>query len=79
MCTAKLVPDNPFLKFLGKHVFSIYILQRIPMMILAERGNIAAHPYSYFIITFAVTIVAALLFDEITKHIVNFRLYIRIG
>lgn len=67
LCTTKIIPDNPFLKFLGKHVFSIYILQRIPMMILAEKGNIVAHPYSYFIIAFIATIVIALIFDEIIK------------
>ena len=50
---------NPVLSFLGKNVFEIYILQRIPMIILK---GVIPDKYLYFFVCFAATIVLALLF-----------------
>ena len=50
---------KPVLSFLGKNVFEIYILQRIPMIILK---GVIPDKYLYFFVCFAATIVLALLF-----------------
>lgn len=55
---------NPILSFLGKYVFEIYILQRIPMIVLK---NLIPDKYVYFIACFAATIPLALLFRFVEK------------
>lgn len=54
---------NAFFDFLGRHVFSIYILQRIPMMFFkAFHGGITP-VFSYFAASFAMTVAMAVVFD----------------
>lgn len=65
LLTMKIKPGNSVLTFLGSHVFSIYILQRIPMMVLSRLG-FAAKPLQFLALSFACTVVIALLFDQIT-------------
>lgn len=65
LLTMKIKPGNSVLTFLGSHVFSIYILQRIPMMVLSRLG-FAAKPLQFLALSFACTVVIALLFDKIT-------------
>lgn len=65
LLTMKIKPGNSVLTFLGNHVFSIYILQRIPMMVLSRLG-FAAKPLQFLALSFACTVVIALLFDKIT-------------
>ena len=55
---------NPILSFLGKNVFEIYILQRIPMIVFRD---IIPDKYVYFIVCFAATIPLALLFRFVEK------------
>lgn len=50
---------NKILEFLGKYVFEIYILQRIPMLILK---NYIPQKYLYFAACFAATIIISILF-----------------
>ena len=57
---------NPVLSFLGKYVFEIYILQRIPMIILKD---FIPNKYLYFSACFAATIVLALLFRFAEKGV----------
>ena len=57
---------NPILDFLGKYVFEIYILQRIPMILLQPYIK---QKYVYFVVCFAATIVLALLFRFVEKGI----------
>ncbi len=61
LLSMKINIDNPILRFLGRHVFSIYILQRIPFMILKNRIE---NVYLYFVISFIFTLVIAVLFDK---------------
>lgn len=58
----KIKITNPFFNFLGSHVFSIYILQRIPMIIMRKTG-LNSHPFNMFIMSFAITVAMALIFD----------------
>ena len=58
--TMKIQIGNKGLNFFGKHVFSIYILQRIPMMIFQ---NIISNLYLFFIVSFLATIIVAVCVD----------------
>ena len=55
--------NNPFLRFLGSHVFSLYILQRIPMIILDRLGIAKQYPGVCFLAVIAVTACMAVPFD----------------
>ncbi|WP_022779311.1 acyltransferase family protein [Butyrivibrio sp. AE3009] len=52
---------NPILSWLGKYVFEIYILQRIPMMLLK---NVVENKYVYFVVCFVITIVLSIVFKK---------------
>lgn len=58
--TVKVRIGNKVLNFFGKHVFSIYILQRLSYILL---GQIKMPVYLFFIISVSVTLVLAVLFD----------------
>lgn len=69
LITMKVSIKNSFLKFLGEHVFSIYILQRIPMIILANFGVNERHKYIFLIVSFTITFAMAVPFDIIMGKI----------
>ncbi len=56
--------NNVFLQFTGKRVFSIYIIQRIPMAIFKYFG-LTAHRYIFFAVTFTLTLLMAYAFDKL--------------
>ena len=66
LVTMKIRVYNPVLEWFGKHVFSIYILQRIPMIILDRFGFIDGHKYMCLMAVFALTIPFALAFEKVT-------------
>ncbi len=57
---------NPILEFLGKYVFEIYILQRIPMMLLK---SYIPQKYIYFAVCLVITVILAFLFRFIEKPV----------
>lgn len=60
--------NNPILQWIGKHTFSIYILQRIPMIILTYLG-INQYEYLMAFGCLAITLLMAWGFDLITNRI----------
>lgn len=64
----KIKVNNPVLVFFGEHVFSIYILQRLPMMVL-RHFNINANSFVLFFVSFAITLFIALIFDALMKKL----------
>ena len=60
MLTMKFKISNKALSFLGKHVFSIYMLQRLPLTIL--EGSIR-NRYIYFVTCLSITIGISVVFD----------------
>ncbi len=60
------VIGNPILKWLGGYVFEIYILQRIPMILLE---NVAMNKYLYFAICVVVTLVMAVVFKKVEMYV----------
>lgn len=67
--TMKVSIDSPILSWFGSHVFSIYILQRIPMMILDWLGISRSHKYYFLLLSFVITILIAMIFDDITSKL----------
>ena len=55
---------NPILSWLGKHVFEIYILQRLPMILFQNK---VTNKYLYFMICLIFTILISILFSKIEK------------
>lgn len=69
--TMKFSFNSTLLEWFGKHVFSVYILQRISMMILHNLGISHSHKYFFIIISFLVTIFIAQIFDYLTGLLWN--------
>jgi peptidoglycan/LPS O-acetylase OafA/YrhL len=68
LLTKKIEIKSPLLEFLGQHIFSIYILQRIPMYIL-QKMRINSHPVIFSILSIIVSFILGVFFD---KYIVAF-------
>lgn len=60
--------NNSVLRWFGNHVFSVYILQRIPMIILSYFG-MNDKPFLFSAACFAITIVIAELYDRMTDKL----------
>lgn len=58
--------ENSILLFLGKHTFKIYILQRIPMILLQKR---IGGGYAYLILSLIVTIGLAVIFKNLERKV----------
>ncbi|MGN1194446.1 MAG: hypothetical protein ACI4SB_03090, partial [Acutalibacteraceae bacterium] len=63
LVTMKVQIKNPILSWFGSHVFSVYMLQRLPMIFLKHIGFSQSHKYAFVIICFAVTVVLSHLFE----------------
>lgn len=59
----KLSLDNKILRWLGKHSFSIYVIQRIPMILVKHYGPAEMNLYLYCALSFALVFVCAPLFS----------------
>lgn len=62
MLLMKVKVGNKILDFFGDHIFSIFILQRIPMIFL-ERFGFTDHKYAFIVVSFIATVCIALIFD----------------
>lgn len=60
MLSVKFAFNSAVLAFFGSHVFSFYMLQRIPMKLFQ---NIISQPYFLFLVCFAITVIASVVFD----------------
>ena len=64
--TMKISISSTVLDWFGKHIFSIYILQRLPMNFLSEKAFFQTHKYLFLIVSYLITIVLAQIFDYFT-------------
>lgn len=62
--TMRVSLNNAVLRWCGKNLFGLYILQRIPMVVFREIGVADFNIYVYFILCLAVTVLLAWLFDK---------------
>ena len=67
----KTIFNNSLFSYLGEHVFSIYILQRIPMIMLSNLGYMQTHKYISFVLTVAITLTIAEAFERGTGSIIK--------
>lgn len=68
--TAKIKLSNRVLRYCGEHVFSLYILQRLPMIVL--EGPLAGRsPALYFVACLLSTVLLSALFDRVFSVIWN--------
>ena len=67
--TMKLSMNNAVLSWLGRHSFAIYVLQRIPMLILERYCLPDMNRYVFTVISLVLTIAIAYLFNLATKAI----------
>lgn len=67
LITNRLKFVNPILSFLGKYSFEIYILQRIPYMILKNYLNY--NIYLYFTFSILLTLLISICYKQITNKI----------
>lgn len=68
LITMKISIGNKILYWLGKNLFGLYILQRLPMIILSKL-NIIQNPYSFTIICFIIMIIIGYLFNRVFAKI----------
>lgn len=66
MITMKVKIGNAILDFFGNHIFSFFILQRIPMIILDEM-NFSRHKYAFIIVSFVATLCLTIIFDKLME------------
>lgn len=71
LVTMKVRIYNRILEWFGMHVFSIYILQRLPMIVLDRMGLIDSHKYLCLIAVFALAIPLAIAFEKATDAVLN--------
>lgn len=67
--TMKIRIGNPVLNWFGSHIFGVYILQRIPMMILSKFGAFSGHKYVFLTAVFLCLVPMVMLFDRLTGGI----------
>lgn len=77
LLTMKCRVNSPVFLWLGQHVFSVYILQRIPMMVLDRMGLAENHKYVFLIMSLLITMLLAMLFDDTMEKILQRRLGFR--
>lgn len=66
--TMKVQIKNSILLWVGDHVFSIYILMRLPMIFL-EHFGFTDHKYSFVVVSFIATILLAVFFDAVMDRL----------
>lgn len=71
LITMKVEIKSNLLTWFGQNVFNIYMLQRIPMIILNNLGFMDSHKYMCLIIVFVVTALIAAVFDEFVNRTIN--------
>lgn len=76
LISMKIRIGNPILGFFGRHVFSIYMLQRLPMILFRNRVE---NQYLYFCVCFAATLILAVVFDAVMDALMKQRKLPAIG
>lgn len=69
MVTMKVNIESNALEWLGRKVFSVYILQRIPMVIFSKTGYVSNSPYAFIVLSFLTTLGLAVIFDYLVGRL----------
>lgn len=68
----RIALDNKILRWCGKHLFEIYIMQRIPMIVFKEMGVLEFNMYVYFILCLTATVGISVVFEKFCGNIWNY-------
>lgn len=71
LITVKVNLNSPLLKWCGENLFWLYILQRLPMLVLSNLGY-SNHAYRFALISFVITIVLSYIFSKLFSKIDNY-------
>ena len=69
LLTMKVSFRSELLMWFGRHTFSIYIIQRIPMLVLSRIPFFAHHRYVFLVCSWAAAIPSALMLEYITGRL----------
>lgn len=69
LATMKIKFTNTAISILGSYVFEVYLLQRIPMILLNHKGTLDKQPYMSFIVCFIITILLSYSFKSLFRWI----------
>lgn len=64
LLTRKIKINNLIFEWMGKNLFSIYIFQRIPMMLLIQIDFMKNNTYLYFVLCMIITFVLAFVYNK---------------
>lgn len=67
MASMKISFHSRVLKWFGKYLFWVYILQRIPMSLLSYYGIFVSHPYLFLIAVLGITVLLSYCMDFIVN------------
>ena len=68
LLSMKLVPGSGLLKLLGSHVFGMYIMQRLVMLITESWVDVNSHPFTFVLMSFLGMILVGLAFDSLMSR-----------
>ena len=77
LLSGKFLSRSRILGYCGRHLFSLYIFQRLPMLMLHDT-KIAANRYVYFVICLACTFAISAIFDKYVVKLVDGVLMLRV-
>ena len=69
LVSMKISFNNKILAWLGKYAFAIYVIQRIPMLILQKYYLPDMNKYVYVIVSLILTLLLAFLFELLNKAV----------
>lgn len=67
--TMKISIGSTLLRWFGEHVFSIYMIQRVPMLLLSMLPVFTVHKYMFMIACLVATIPLAMLLEAVSSRI----------
>ena len=72
MVTMKIKIQNPILAWIGKHTFWIYIIQRLPMIVLRHLGLNNVNTILFFFTSLVVTLLLSWLLQKLSNLVQHF-------
>ena len=72
LTTMKIYIHSPILEWFGQHIFSLYILQRLPMIVLSRARWVNSNKYLSLLMSISITIIISLVFEIVTEPCFEF-------
>ena len=69
LLTMKISVNDTFLNKLGGHVFSVYMLQRIPYIVFAKFDFFHEHVYLFYVVSWIALIPLVIGYERVIKKV----------